>query len=140
MASGERHGAQVARVPRGHDLAPGGGLFFDLRDEVGDLVDMSSVRRLPVAPLLAVDGAQLAVRVRPFVPDANAVFAQPRDVGLATQKPQQLDDDRTQMQLLGGHERKAGRQVEPHLVSENGQGTRSRAILLARTFVQDAPH
>ena len=61
----------------------------------------------PGAPLLAVDRAQFAVRVRPFVPDADAVLLQPAHVGVAAQEPQQLVDDGLQVQLLGGDQRKA---------------------------------
>jgi len=97
-------------------------------DQSGDLVDDPPVRRGPGPPLLAIDGAQFALGVRPFVPDADAVVLQPADVGLAAQEPQQFHDDRAQMQLLGGQEGKAPRQVEPHLAAEHAQRPRARAV------------
>jgi hypothetical protein len=45
--------------------------------------------------------AQFSALIRPFVPDAHAMFLQIPDVRIAGQKPQQLMDDRFQMQLLG---------------------------------------
>ena len=46
--------------------------------------------------------AELAIRAGPFVPDADAPILQPAHIGLAAQEPQKFDDDRLQMQLLGG--------------------------------------
>src|SRR5690606_1331910 len=80
------------------------------------------------APLYAIHRAQLALLVGPFIPDRHPAFLQPANVGVAAQKPQQLDDDRAQVQLLGGDQRKTLRQVEPHLVSEHRAGARTGAV------------
>ncbi len=87
MARRERHGVEVARVPRADDLAARGGTGLDLLDQFGDLVDMAAACRLPVAPLLAVDRAEFARLVGPFVPDADLAVLQPLDVGVAAQEP-----------------------------------------------------
>ena len=45
---------------------------------------------------------QRAVFTRPLVPDGASIFLQPFDIGVTTQEPQQLDDDRAHVDLLGG--------------------------------------
>src|SRR5437868_8159230 len=57
VAGGERHPVILARVPGGDDLAARGRVAADEGNQVRDLVDMATVRRLPVAPLLAVNRA-----------------------------------------------------------------------------------
>ena len=49
--------------------------------------------RGPAAPLVAVDGPEVAVLVGPLVPDADAAVLQPLHVGVAAQEPQQLGED-----------------------------------------------
>src|SRR4051794_39949915 len=92
MAGRQRHLVDVRRVPRRDKLAARGGIAADERDEIGDLIYMAAVGRLPIAPLLAVDRAQLARLVGPLVPDAHALLLQPADVGAPAQEPQKLDD------------------------------------------------
>ena len=55
--------------------------------------------------MLAVDGAELAVRVGPLVPDPDAVTVQRAHVRVAGEEPEQLVDDRFQVQLLGRQQR-----------------------------------
>ena len=106
----------------------------------GDLVDVAAVGRLPVAPLLAVDRAEIAVLVGPFVPDADLALLQPADVGVAAQEPEQFDDDRSQVQLLGRQQREAVGEVEAHLRAEQRQGAGAGAVLLLDAFVEDPLH
>ena len=107
MARRQRHAVDLGRVPGGDDQPARIGVAADLGDHIGDLVDDAAVRRRPGAPLLAVDRAEVAVLVGPFVPDGDAVLVEIVDVGVAAQEPQQLVDDGLQMQLLGGDQRKA---------------------------------
>jgi hypothetical protein len=85
--------------------------------------------------LLAVDRAEIAILVGPFVPDAHLAVLQPADIGVAAQEPQQFDDDRSDVELLGGEQGKARREIEAHLVPEHraraGAGAvhRLRAVL-----------
>ena len=139
VARGERHAVDLGRVPGADDLAAGGRVGVDLVDEARDLIDAAAVRPLPVAPLLAVDGAEIAILVRPFVPNADLVVLEIGDVGVALQEPQQFDDDRAQVQLLGGDEREAVGKVEAHLVAEDAQRADAGAVLLRHAFFQDAP-
>src|SRR3546814_2387025 len=104
MARRESQRVEIGRVPCGDDLAPRGGVGADLLDQFGDLIEMAAIGGRPIAPLLAVDGAEIAAFVGPFVPDGHLAILQPADVGVAAQEPEQFDDDRAQMALLGRSE------------------------------------
>jgi hypothetical protein len=52
-------------------------------------------------------------------------------VSVTAQKPQQLVDDRSQVQLFGGHQRKPGAQIEPQLRAEPAQRTDAGPIRFA---------
>ncbi len=99
-----------------------------------DLVDGAAVRRGPAAPLLAIDRTQLAVFGGPVIPDGDVVLPQITDIGLAREKPEQLMNNRTQMQFLGGQQRKALRQIETHLITEEPIGPRTGAVVLVHTL------
>src|SRR3546814_6848739 len=91
--SRERHLRHVRDVPRAHDLAARGGPCPDFIHQRLDLIDAAAARRFPAPPLLAVDGAKLAVAGGPFIPDADLVFLKIAHVGVAVQEPEQLVDD-----------------------------------------------
>jgi len=78
--------------------------------------------------LLSVNRAKLAFGIGPFIPNGAAIFFQPSDIGFAAQEPQQFDDDRTRVQLLGCQKREAIGQVKAHLPTKNTQSARARAI------------
>src|SRR5687768_12464311 len=61
MAGSQRHEVQFRRVPGTDDLTTGGWVLLDQFDQLRDLVDLSPVRRLPAAPLFAVDGTKIAI-------------------------------------------------------------------------------
>ena len=88
VAGGERHLVELADVPRADDEATAVGVGFDLRNDLVDLVDAPAIGRAPVAPLRAVHAAEVAVFIRPLIPDAHAVLVEVADVGVAAQKPQ----------------------------------------------------
>ena len=92
--------------------------------------------RRPGPPLVPVDRAELAVGVGPLVPDADAALLQPAHVGRALQEPDQLTDHRLQVQLLGGHRRKAVGEVEAHLVAEDAQRAGAGAVVLGAPCVR----
>ena len=75
-------------------------LLPDRRYKFGKLVDLAPVRRLPSAPLLAIDGTKIAIRVSPFIPDRNAIFLQIADIGIAADEPEQFVKDRACVELL----------------------------------------
>ena len=139
MAGRQRHVLDIAGVPGGDDVAARIGIVFQAVQQAGDLVDLASVRGFPVSPLMAVDRAEVAVFVGPFVPDAYAVFLQGTDVGVAAQEPQQLMDDRPEVQLLGGQYGETGRQVKTHLPAKHRAGASAGAVgFFAAVFINMA--
>ena len=122
MARGQGHQVKLAGVPSAYDESAAGGVVLDLLDDLLDLVDASAFRRFPIGPLGAVDAAEVAILVGPFIPNGNAVVVQILDVGIAFEEPEQLVDDRAQVQLLGGEAGETDSQVEAGLGSEDGVG------------------
>ena len=137
MTRRQRHLVDVGRIPRAHDQPPRIRIAPDHVDDIGDLVDASPIRRRPGAPLRSIDRAEIAVGVGPFVPDRNAVVFEIFDVGVAFEEPQQFVDDRFQRQLLGGQHRKAGRQIEAHLVAEDRQRPGAGAVGFLHAVAED---
>ena len=84
-----------------------------------DLVDCPAFRCRPCPPLAAIDRSQLAFGIFPLVPDRHAVFFQIPRIGFPPQKPQQLMNDRAQMEFLGRHARESLAQIIPRLSAEN---------------------
>src|SRR5580765_703768 len=112
MARREGHPLDLAGVPGSDDLSPRARILSDQVDEVRDLVDMAAVRSLPIAPLLAVNRAEIPRVIGPLVPDADLAIIEPANVGVPAQKPQQLDDDGPEVKLLRGQQRKAVAEIE----------------------------
>src|SRR5690606_29210724 len=136
----QRHLVDKGRVVRNDDVAARVRILPDARNNVADLVDRRAILAWPCAPLPTVHGTKVAVLVSPFVPDADAIVLQVLDVRIAAEEPQQLVDDRAQVQLLRRDERKAFGEVEAHLVAEHAQRAGAGAIFLARAFREDAAH
>ncbi len=116
------------------------GLLPDLLDHLADLVDAAAVCRRPGAPLVTVDGTEIAVLVGPFVPDRHLVLVQVADIGVTLQEPQQLVQDRAQVHLLGGDQRETRGQVEAHLVAEHADGTGPGTVFLANAVLAHVAH
>ena len=89
---------------------------------------------------MAIDRPEFAVGIGPFIPDRDTVVAQIGDIGRARQKPQQLVDDRFEMQLLGGDQRKSLRKVEAHLPAEDRSGAGAGAIGFLDTVLENMSH
>ena len=86
-------------IPAGDDQAAAGRVALDLFDHAADLVDavvregaVGLLRRPEIAPLMAVDGAEVAGGAAelgallgggPFVPDADAALGEPGVLGAA---------------------------------------------------------
>ena len=68
------------------------------------------------------------------------MLLQPLDVAVATQKPQQLDDDGFQEDLLGGHQREALVQVEAHLVAKHAARAGAGAVALGHAVLVHMAH
>src|SRR5699024_11407797 len=101
-----RHLVLLRDIPRGDQDTAGVWVIFQLVHDRFNLVYVLAIRSRPGAPLHAVDRAQFGVVISPFIPDADLIFLQPRHVGLAAQKPQQLADNTVEVHLLGGQQRK----------------------------------
>ena len=94
---------------------------------------------LPIAPLRAVDAAEIAVLVGPLIPDRDAVLVQVAHVGFAAEKPEQLVDDRFEMQLLRGQQRKSLSQIETRLRAEDGERAGAGAIHARLSLFEHQP-
>ena len=140
VARRQRHLIDIRWIPRAHDEPPRIGIALELLDEIGDLVDDTAVGGFPGAPLLAIDRAEVAVFVRPLVPNGDVVVVQVLDVRVAAQEPQQLVDDGAQMQLLGRQQGETLLQVKAHLVAENAVRPRTRAVGFIVTLIEDRAH
>ena len=121
-------------------MAPRIRVVLEAAHQLGDLVHDAAVGGFPAPPLFTVDRPEVAVLVSPFVPDADAVFLQVSDVGVALQEPQQFMNDGFQMQLFGRHHRKAAREVEAHLPAENGAGAGAGAVGFVVPVFQNVAH
>src|SRR5438093_5891971 len=139
MAGGQCHPFDLTDIPRADNMTPAVGVCFDPVDDLVDLVDRTAVGGPPVAPLRPVNAAQIALLVRPLMPDRDAVLVQVFDVRVAAQEPEQFMDDRFEMELFGGEQRKTAGEREAGLSAENGAGARARAVGLEFSFLQDQP-
>jgi hypothetical protein len=140
VAGRQRHAVDIAGIPRRNDVAPGVRVVFQAVHELADLVDQASVRGFPAPPLLAVDRAEIAIFVGPFVPDANTVGFQVGNIGVALQEPEQLVHDGFEMELLGRRHREALGEVEAHLVAEDGARAGAGAVGLVVPVVEHVAH
>ena len=75
-------------------------IVLETVDEVRNLVDVSAIGSRPAAPLMAIDRAQVAVFVGPFVPNRDLVVVQILDIRIAFQEPQQLMNNAAQVEFL----------------------------------------
>ena len=124
----KRHLIDFRDVPGAHEVAAAFGIVFQAFDDVRDLVDMGTVRRRPAPPLVTVHRAEIAVRIRPFVPDGDFVIVQELDVRVPAEEPQQLDDDRAEVELLRGEAGKSLGKIVAVLPPENGERASARAV------------
>ena len=119
MARRKIHSLEVGNVPCAHNDAARVGVVLYCLNRLGNLVDEATVVVRPGTPLEAIDMSQVAILVGPLIPYSHTVFLQIFHIGVAFEKPQQLVDNRLQMQFLGGKQRESVGEVESHLVAEN---------------------
>jgi len=117
----QSHLIQLTRIPSRNDQASAVRGFPYLLDDVVYLIDRPAVGRSPIAPLRAVDTAQVTIGIGPFIPDSHLVFVEILDIRITAQEPEQFMDDGTQMDLFGSQQRKGIPQREPGLGTEHGQ-------------------
>ena len=80
------------------------GLVFDLLDYLRNLIHGFTVCPFPGTPLLTIDRSEIAFLVCPLIPNADPIFLQVLDVGIALQKPQEFVEYGGGVTFLGGHE------------------------------------
>src|ERR1700736_505781 len=74
MTRRQRHLFNFGRVPRAHYQTAAIRIFFDLCDDVVDLIDSDTVLAATIPPLCAVNATEISFFISPFVPDRYAVF------------------------------------------------------------------
>jgi hypothetical protein len=74
--------------------------------------------------------SQIAVLIRPFVPDTNSVFLEVFDIGVASEKPKQFMDNGLEVEFLGGEEGETFFQIKTHLMSKNRNGASASTVML----------
>ena len=62
---------------------------------------------------MPVDRPEIPILIGPLVPYRDLVVVQVLDIGVALDEPQQLVDDRAQMQFLGRQQGKSLREMSP---------------------------
>ena len=67
------HLIQFAWVPGRDDVASALGLGLDLLDNLVDLVERGPIWPAPVAPLSTVDPTEIALVIRPFIPNGHLI-------------------------------------------------------------------
>ena len=93
VAGGEVHPLEVSHVPGADDYTARVGVVLYGLHGLAYLVDVAAVVVGPRPPLVAVDMAEVAVFVGPFVPYSDTVFLEIAGVGVPFQEPQQFIDD-----------------------------------------------
>ncbi len=140
MAGGQRHLVELPDVPGVHDEPATVRIGANLFDDVGELVDRAAVAGLPRAPLFPVHRPQVASLVGPCVPDRDAMLGEVPGVGVAGNEPQQLMENGSSVQLLGGHHGESLGEIESHLMAKHAAGSDARPIGLGDAFVEHTLH
>jgi hypothetical protein len=133
----QAHGIDLADIPCADKHATAIGIGSYQMNQIRDLVDGPAAGCAPVPPLGAVNRPEVAVGVGPLVPDVYPVVREVLDVGVPSEKPQKLVDDALEKQTLGGSDRKALSQVEPHLAAEHAQGAGSGPVGFFHSLAKD---
>ena len=128
VARRERHFVNETHVPRRNQVSARVRVVFELINEAGYLVDSGAVGLWPRAPLLAINGTEVAVFVGPFVPDFDAVFFEIGDVGIPFKEPEKLMNDGAEVKFLGGDAGEALPQVVAGLMAKNRECSRAGAV------------
>ena len=128
MARRQGHLVDFGHIPCTHQVAARIGIVLEAVDQILDLVDVPAIGGRPAAPLVAVNRTQVTVLVGPLVPDGHLVVVQVLDVRVALQEPQQLMNNRAQVQFLCGKARKPLRKVVTALAAKHGARARTRTV------------
>ena len=119
VAGSEGHEMEFGGVPGRDDEAAAVRIFLNVLDNSGDLIDDGAVRAAPGAPLRAIDAAEVAVFIGPFIPDGDLVFLEGADVCIALEEPKEFVDDGAEVEFFCGEEGEGVAEVEAFLRAEN---------------------
>ena len=86
---------------------------------------------------MAVDRSEIAVFIRPFIPDRHTMVLKILYIRISCNKPQQFIDDGLEMNFLGCQERKTFAQVITHLITEHTLGAGSGAVTFHSSVFTD---
>src|ERR1043166_5169817 len=128
MTGRQGHFVQFPHIPGTDDQPSAVRVVFDLLNDLVDLVNGTTIRGLPITPLSAVNPAEIAIVVGPFVPNADAVFVEVLDVSVSAQKPEQLVNYRFEVELFGSQQGESVFQWESLLRAEEGISPSTGAI------------
>jgi uncharacterized repeat protein (TIGR01451 family) len=134
VAGRQRHFVDLTHVPGAHDQPTAVRIPFDLGDDIVDLIDRSAIRRAPIAPLRAINTAEISFRVGPFIPDRDSMVVQVFHVRVPAQEPEQLVNDRFEVELFGGEKREALLKRKARLRAENRVCPGTSAVRLELTL------
>src|ERR1035437_8240544 len=98
MAGRQRHLVKLADVPGAHDQPAAVGLLVDLVNDLIDLVNGSAIRGAPIAPLRPVNPAEVAVLIRPLIPDGDPVLVQVFGIRVTAEEPEQSEEHTSELQ------------------------------------------
>ncbi len=113
------------------------GFVPDICDQSIQLVDGPVFSGPPVTPLGPVDPSQIAVLVRPLVPDRYPVIHEEPDIRFAAYEPEKFERDGLEMHALGGEERKSPGKIESGLSSKIGNRAYAGAIFFGFAFFKN---
>ena len=132
VARRQIHSLEVGNVPCAHNDAARVGVVLYCLNRLGNLVDEATVVVGPGAPLEAIDVSEVAILVGPLILYSHTVFLQIFHIGVAIEKPQQLVDNRLEVQFLGGKQWESVGEIETHLVAENAACAGAGAVAFER--------
>ena len=148
VAGRELHRVEFADVPGAEHQPTRLRVGANFLDQTIQLIDLDGLGRFgsgrrgstPATPLRAIDRAEFAVFIGPFVPDRDTVVFQGFRIRVSCDEPEQLVNDAFHMELLGRKERESGslpREVETQLPSEDAASTRSRSVAFVDAVVEN---
>jgi hypothetical protein len=137
VAGRERHEVEFRRIPGRDDQTAAVGTYLDVGDDAGDLIDDGAIESAPGPPLRAIDSPEVAVFIGPLVPDRDFVFTEIADVGVTLEEPQQLVDDRAEVEFFSGEQRKSFAQIKPFLSAKDRNRASAGAVGFWPTLFPD---
>lgn len=84
--------------------------------------------RWPRPPLGSIHRPQVALAIRPFVPDMIVAVKKVLNIGLALQKPQELRNNQAEWNKLGCYQGESFLEIKPHLMAKDAAGARSGSV------------